>query len=108
MTDSSDLTPADVDAIAARAKDAPGGRWEAFADRVWIPWFADTDDEPATQYTSGRWIAIAEGSWHSGSEDPPPGLWQFLAAARDDVLNLAAEVRQLRARLADGSRQEAA
>lgn len=108
MTDHIDPTPLDVDTIAARANAAPGGRWEPFTDRVWIPWFADTDDEPATHYTSGRWIAIAEGSWHSGSEDPPPELWQFLAAARDDVLSLAAEVRQLRARLADGTWQQAA
>jgi hypothetical protein len=73
------------------------------------PFHADGDEEfePGDWCESGRWIGIQEQPWHTGSEDPPPELWAFLAAARDDVLALAAEVRRLRARL-DGTRQEAA
>jgi hypothetical protein len=100
--------PLDVDAIAARAEAAPGGGWEAFPDTLWIPWSASTDDEPDGQFWSGRWLAVREGGWHTGSEDPPPELWAFLAAARDDVLSLAAEVRRLRAAPAGTARKEAA
>lgn len=89
--------PPDVDAIAARAGAAPGGHWEASADSLWIPWFASTDDEPGGMWCSGRWLAVQEGGWHTGSDDPPPALWEFLAAARDDVLSLVEEVRRLRA-----------
>jgi hypothetical protein len=101
--------PLDVDAIAARAEAAPGGNWEAFTDSLWLPWHAGTDDETDGHWsTSGRWLTVREGIWHAGSEDPPPELWAFLAAARDDVLTLAAEVRRLRAALADTTRKEAA
>ncbi len=93
MTDNIIRFPLDVDAVAARAEAAPGGRWEAFTDSLWIPWSADDDDErePGERSSSGRWLSVREGGWHSGSEDPPPELWTFLAAARDDVLSLAAE-----------------
>lgn len=105
--------PLDVDAIAARAEAAPGGPWAAFTDSLWIPWHASTDDEyePGEWWCSGRWLAVREGGWHTGSADPPPELWAFLAAARDDVLSLAAEVRRLRAALDDlpaGHRKAAA
>ena len=100
--------PPDVDAIADRAKAAPGGRWEAFGDTLWIPWSAAADDEPGGRWCSGRWLAVREGGWHTGSEDPPPELWAFLAAARDDVLALTAEVRRLRAALAAVTGKQAA
>jgi len=101
--------PLDVDAIAARAEAAPAGRWEAFPDTLWIPWSTDTDDETDGHWScSGRWLAVREGGWHTGSEDPPPELWAFLAAARDDVLSLAAEVRRLRAAGTPAARKEAA
>jgi hypothetical protein len=98
--------PLNIDAIAGRALAAPGGQWEAFTDMLWIPWFAGTDDEftdddTGSRFNCGRWLAVREGGWHTGSEDPPPGLWAFLATARDDVLALTAEVRRLRAALAD-------
>jgi hypothetical protein len=101
MTPAAAITriPLDVDAITARAQAAPGGPWAAFTDSLWIPWTTGTDDEhePGDWSWSGRWIAVQNGGWHTGSEDPPPELWEFLAAARDDVLTLAAEVRRLRA-----------
>jgi hypothetical protein len=101
--------PLDVDAIAARAEAAPGGKWEAFTDALWIPWSASTDDETDGHWcSSGRWLAVREGGWHAGSEDPPPELWAFLAAARGDVLALAAEVRRLRAQAPAAARKEAA
>jgi hypothetical protein len=94
--------PLDVDAIAARAEAAPGGTWEAFTDSLWLPWHAEGDDDTDGHWScAGRWLAVREHGWHTGSEDPPPELWTFLAAARDDVLSLAAEVRRLRAELAD-------
>lgn len=92
----------DVDAITARAEAAPGGGWEAFPDKLWIPWSAGTDDETDGEWwCSGRWIAVQEHGWHTGSDNPPPGLWTFLACARGDVLALAAEVRRLRAALSE-------
>lgn len=101
--------PLDVDAITARAEAAPAGNWETFPDMLWIPWSASTDDEPTGEWwSSGRWIAMQEHSWHNGSEDPGPELWTFLASARDDVLSLAAEIRRLRAALAIATRKEAA
>jgi hypothetical protein len=88
----------DVDAIAARAQAAPGGSWETGPDMLWIPWSADGDDETDGHWScSGRWIGVREGYWHTGSPDPGPELWAFLAAARSDVLALAGEVRRLRA-----------
>lgn len=92
------VVPLDIDAIEARATAAPGGDWDAFPDTVWIPWHAADDDEfEAGEYwRSGRVLGIREGGWHSGSEDPGPELWTFLASARDDVLALAREVRRLR------------
>jgi hypothetical protein len=97
----------DVDAIAARAEAAPGGQWEAFTDSLRIPWsvpydpddVAHTDDADPGAYPwlSGRWLAVREGHWHTGSPDPGPELWEFLAAARGDVLELVAEIRRLRA-----------
>jgi hypothetical protein len=101
--------PLDVDAIAARAEAAPGGRWEAFTGSLWIGWSADGDDEhDGRWWESGRHLAVRESAWHTGSEDPGPELWAFLAAARDDVLALAAEVRRLRAAHAPAARKEAA
>jgi hypothetical protein len=102
--------PLDVDAIAARAEAAPAGNWEAFPDALWIPWHAAADDDydPASHWCSGRVLAVREGGWHAGSEDPGPELWAFLESARDDVLSLAAEVRRLRAALAAEGRREAA
>jgi len=100
--------PPDVEAIAARALAAPGGTWEAFTDHLHIPWSASTDDEPSGTWDAGRYLAVQEHYWHTGSEDPPPELWAFLAAARTDVLALVAEVRRLRAALAAPARKEAA
>jgi len=109
MTDRILRFPLDVDAIAARAEAAPAGRWEAFTDSLWIPWAASTDDDTDGHWScAGRWLTVREGGWHAGSEDPPPELWAFLAAARDDVLSLAAEVRRLRAAPAAATRKEAA
>jgi hypothetical protein len=109
MTDSIIRFPLNVDAIAARAEAAPGGCWEAFPDTLWIPWSAGADDGTDGHWSSsGRWLAVREHGWHTGSEDPPPELWAFLAAARDDVLSLAAEVRRLRAALTPAARKEAA
>jgi len=100
VTDSIIRFPLNVDAIAARAEAAPGGCWEAFPDTLWIPWSAGADDETDGHWSSsGRWLAVREHGWHTGSEDPPPELWAFLASARDDVLALAAEVRRQRAEL---------
>ena len=106
MTDRILRVPLDVDAIAARAEAAPGGQWDSTSDLLWIPFHdLDHDDEfePGDMCGSGRWIGIQEQWWHAGtgSEDPGAELWTFLAAARDDVLALAAEVRRLRAQLAD-------
>lgn len=102
--------PLDVDAIAARAEAAPSGQWEAFPDTLWIPWSADTDDDhdPGDYWRSGRVLAVREFGWHTGSPDPGPELWEFLARARDDVLSLAAEVRRLRAALGTATGKEAA
>jgi hypothetical protein len=97
--------PIDVDAIAARAEAAPGGCWVAFPDSLWIPWAATTDDESYGTWDAGRYLAIPENEWHTGSDNPPPDLWAFLATARDDVLSLAAEVRRLRAALATARAQ---
>ena len=89
--------PLDVDAITARAEAAPGGYWLAFPDSMWIPWDADDDTPPVSPWDHGRYIAIQENHWHGDAAEPPEELWAFLAAARDDVLSLAAEVRRLRA-----------
>lgn len=91
--------PLDLDTITARAEAAPAGPWAAGPDSLWIPWTADGDDEyePGDWCGSGRWVGVREMGWHTGSEDPPPELWEFLAHSRDDVLALAAEVRRLRA-----------
>ena len=95
----------DIEAIAVRAEAAPGGRWEAGPDCLQVPWsapgdpgdFARTDDDTGDPLFSGRWLAVREGWWHTGSPDPGPELWEFLAGARGDVLELVAEVRRLRA-----------
>ena len=110
MTASIIRFPLDVDTIAARAEAAPGGCWEAWPDSLWIPWSADTDDEhePGEYWRSGRVLAVREFGWHTGSEDPGPELWEFLASARDDVLSLAGEVRRLRADLGGAARKAAA
>jgi hypothetical protein len=112
MTDRIIRFPLDIDAIAARAEAAPGGRWEVFTDRLWIDWHHASDDEyePGDWCESGRWISIWEQPWHTGtgSGDPPSELWNFLATARDDVLALAAEVRRLRAQTGGTARKEAA
>ncbi len=89
----------DVDIIAARAAAAPGGTWTDEGDRIWIPWSALDDAEPVRDGDDGRYIGVLPGYWH-GTAEPPGALWAFLAAARDDVLMLAAEVRRLRAALA--------
>lgn len=89
--------PVDVDAIAARALAAPGVPWAAFPDSLWIPFSADTDDEQSGNWDHGRYITVATNDWHAGSADPGPELWEFLAAARDDVLSLAAEAVRQRA-----------
>jgi hypothetical protein len=100
--------PLDVDAIAGRAEAAPAGCWEAFPDSLWIPWHATGDDDGDGHWSnSGRWIALQEHGWHTGSEDPGSELWAFLVTARDDVLSLAAEVRRLRSALT-GANSEAA
>jgi hypothetical protein len=88
--------PLDVDAIAARADAAPAGYWVEFPDSVFIPWGADDDAPQVSAWDHGRYIAIQDNDWY-GTEEPLAELWAFLAAARDDVLSLAAEVRRLRA-----------
>lgn len=108
--------PIDLDAITARAEAAPAGHWEAGTDCLQVPWcvpydpddFAHTDDDTGDPWRRGRWLAVREGDWHTGSPDPGPELWGFLAAARGDVLALAAEVRRLRAALAVTARKDAA
>lgn len=100
----------DIDAIAARAAAAPAGHWVAGVDCLQVPWrvphdpdnWTRTDDDTGDPLRSGRWLAVQEGYWHAGSPDPGPELWEFLARARDDVLELVAEVRRLSA--ATGSR----
>jgi hypothetical protein len=92
--------PLDVDAITARALAAPGGTWASFADKVQVPWTDPADDPSSGQWNAGRYLAVQPGDWHHGSADPPPALWEFLAAARADVLALAAEIRRLRAEAA--------
>ena len=87
-----------IEAITARAAAAPGGYWADLGDCIWIPWSATDDAESASVWDHGRYIAVQDNPWH-GTE-PPGELWRFLAAARDDVLTLAAEVRRLRAALA--------
>jgi hypothetical protein len=100
--------PVDTDAITARAQAAPDGQWEAFPAGLWIPYRADADDEAEQHWScSGRWIALQEHPWHTGSENPGPELFEFLANARADVLALAAENRRLRNAL-NSTRQEAA
>lgn len=88
---SRDLVPAagpvDVAAIAARALAAPIGTCEAYPHMMRIDWTAPDDDT-----VDGRYIGILEGDWH-GSEQPPAALWEFLAAAKDDVLALVAHAR---------------
>ena len=91
--------PTDLDVIAARAAAVPGGSWTDEGDRIWIPWSALDDAEPFRDGDDGRYIGVLPGYWH-GTTEPPGALWAFLAAARDDVLTLAAEVRGLRAALA--------
>jgi hypothetical protein len=103
----------DIDAIAARAQAAPAGHWEAGPDCLQVPWcvpcnpgdFARTDDDTDDPLCRGRWLAVREGWWHAGSPDPGPELWEFLAAARGDVLELVAEVRRLRAAQRDTARR---
>ena len=90
----------DLEVITARAQAAPGGSWTAFTDRVQVPWSPPCDDAPYGRWDAGRYLAVQAGDWHAGSEDPPPALYEFLAAARADVLALAAEVRRLTAELA--------
>ena len=85
-----------MDIIAARAAAAPGGTWTDEGDRIWIPWSALDDAGPFRDGDGGRYIGVLPGYWH-GTTGPPAALWTFLAAARDDVLMLAAEVRRLRA-----------
>ena len=88
----------EVDAIAARAAAAPGGYWADLGGCIWIPWSALDDAEPLSTWDHGRYIAVQDNPWQ-GSTEPPGELWEFLAAARDDVLTLAAEVRRLRTAL---------
>lgn len=92
--------PLDVDAITARAEAAPGGYWVVVGDSVFIPWGADDDAPPAAGWDHGRYLAVQDNDWH-GTAGPPAELWAFLAAARDDVLSLAAEVRRQRAAAAE-------
>jgi hypothetical protein len=89
--------PVDVDAITIRAQAAPGGQWAAFPDSLWLPFSTDADDEQFGTWDHGRYITITDNAWHSGSADPGPEFWEFLASARDDILALAAEVRRQRA-----------
>lgn len=96
--------PLDLDAITARAEAAPACTWEAANNGLWIDWRDEAHDDeylPGDCCESGRWLGIQPMPWHdgTGSDDPGAELWEFLAAARDDVLALAAEVRRLRARL---------
>ena len=88
----------DVEAIATRAAAAPDGYWVTMPDGLWIPWAAPDDTDLDSAWDHGRYIGIHDGDWH-GTTGPPAALWAFLAAARDDVLTLAAEVRRLRAAL---------
>lgn len=88
----------EVDAIAARAAVAPGGAWGDIGDGIWIPWHAPDDKSPC-DWGHGRYITVQHNPWH-GTTEPPDALWEFLAAARDDVLILAAEIRRLQAALA--------
>jgi len=99
-------TVLDVDAIAARAAATPGGYWVAFTDSMWIPWHAHDDDERTGPWDTGRYISVQDGDWH-GTGQPPAALWQFLAAARDDVLALVAEVGRLRSALGEADDSEA-
>lgn len=96
--------PLDVDAIAARAQAAPGGYWlTGTADGgMWIPWSAPDDREPAYGWDHGRFISEIPGEdWYGPSGGHvPAAMWEFITHAREDVLALAAEVRQLRAQLA--------
>jgi hypothetical protein len=109
------MTRPDLDAIAARATAAPGGQWETFTDSLRIPWsvpfdpddIGHTDDDTDDPWSTGRWIAVREGHWHTGSPDPGPELWQFLGSARADVLELVDEVQRLRAELARAVRPHA-
>ena len=91
-----------VDAIAARAAAAPGGYWADLGDSHLGSVVRLDDADPCTAWDHGRYIAVQDNPWH-GSTEPPGELWEFLAAARDDVLTLAAEVRRLRALAATGT-----
>lgn len=86
--------PFDLEAIESRASAAPGGDWADLGGSIWIPWYAE-DDEQAGPWDTGRYIGVEPGDWH-GTDQPPPALWEFLARSRDDVLALVAEVRRLR------------
>lgn len=88
--------PLDVDAITARAQAAPGGYWVVVGDSVFIPWDAAGDAPQVSAWDHGRYLAVQDSDWY-GTAEPPAELWAFLAAARDDVLTLAAEVRRQRA-----------
>jgi hypothetical protein len=92
-------TPLDLDQIEARAAAAPGGYWVPLHTRIWLPWTGPDDTGPVSAHDTGRYITVEDGDWH-GTTAPPPGLWAFIAAARDDVPALCAEVRRLRAALA--------
>jgi len=91
--------PPDLAAIEARAAAAPGGYWVVLDRGVWIPWSAPDDAQSRSGWDTGRYLAVEDGDWH-GSGEPPRALWEFIAAARQDVPALVAEVRRLRAELA--------
>lgn len=98
----------DIEAIARRAENAPGGDWVQVGDQVRVPWTApgdagyDTDDYWMAFLDSGRYLTIADSDWIDCGNITPPGLMEFLEHSRQDVLALAAEVRRLRGLLAPG------
>lgn len=94
---SDDLTEADLDAILVRAEKSLAGPWEAFVEgrdhlsgddfiRV-----GGLDDKTPDMY-------VTLSYWNDEPPKPAtPAVLDFIAAARQDVPRLVAEVRRLRA-----------
>lgn len=95
---SDDLTDAELDAILARAESSLPAPWEAFVegrDHVGGDAFIRSgglDDQAPDIY-------VTLSYWNSAAPTPaPPEVLDFIAAARQDVPRLVAEVRRLQAR----------
>lgn len=99
------MNEADLAAIEARANAATPGPWKR--DRNWHivgpvhDWTADPAKNYCPDFVCDQRVAQVQGPKGSSSFNNPDADFAFIVAARVDIPTLAAEVRRLRAALAD-------